>query len=60
MENSSRLYLQKKNEFQVVFNFEQTRAVYHIWRAKPITTLELHYPTIQYKIMIISLWCLWL
>ena len=48
MENSSRLYLQKQTNFQVVFNFEQTRTVYHIWRAKPIRTLELHYPMIQF------------
>ena len=47
----------KTNNFQLVFNFEQTRTVI-VWRAwyngsytmmaKPITTLlELHYPMIQ-------------
>ena len=43
----------KAKDFQLVFNFEQTRAVL-VWRvwyngsytmmAKPITILELHYP----------------
>ena len=44
------------NDFQLVFKFEQTRTAI-VWRAwyngsytmmaKPITTLELHYPMIQ-------------
>ena len=47
----------KANDFQLVFSFEQTRTVI-VWRAwyngsytmmaKPITTLELHYPMIQF------------
>ena len=45
------------NDFQLVFKFEQTRTAI-VWRAwyngsytmmaKPITTLELHYPMIQF------------
>ena len=49
------LFVTKTTDFQLVFSFEQTRS-YHIWRAwyngsytmmaKPIRTLELHYPMI--------------
>ena len=52
----------KTNDFQLVFNFEQTRTVL-VWRAwyngsytmmaKPITTLELHYPMIKFLMKII-------
>ena len=52
----------KTNDFQLVFNFEQTRTCsYHIWRAwyngsytmmaKPIRALELHYPMSQFLII---------
>ena len=45
----------KPTDFQLVFNFEQTRAVTieehgimsYTMMAKPITALELHYPMIQ-------------
>ena len=47
----------KTTDFQLVFDFEQTRTGYHIWIAwyngsyimiaKPIRALELHYPMIQ-------------
>ena len=52
----------KTTDFQLVFNFEQTRRhSYRIWSAwyngsytmmaKPIRALELHYPMIQFLII---------
>ena len=43
----------KATDFQLVFNFEQTRTVTiyigaYTMMAKPIRALELHYPTIQF------------
>ena len=49
----------KPTDFQLVFNFEQTRTVTifgehgiisYTMMAKPITALELHYPMIQFLI----------
>ena len=51
----------KTTDFQLVFNFEQTRTVTIIWKAwcngshtmiaKPIRALDLHYPMIQILII---------
>ena len=59
IENSSQLYLQKQP-----INFEQTHTVtifgehgimphtLHTMRAKPIRALELHYPIIQFLMIV--------
>ena len=53
----------KTTNFQLVFNFEQTRTVTifgehgiisYTMMAKPITALELHYPMIHFLIILIS------
>ena len=53
----------KTTDFQLVFNFEQTRTITifgehgngsYTMMAKPIRALELHYPMIQFLIIIVS------
>ena len=55
----------KTTDFQLVFNFEHTPTVTIIWRAwyngsyimmtKPIRTLALHYPMIQFLVKAVNM-----
>ena len=52
-ENSSRLYLQKKPIFSL-FSFSADAYESYTMMAKPIRALELHYPMIQFLIILFT------